>query len=115
MKKQTTTSKVTTIDSSQPKSAAVIKVEDWMKKKGYEGGALKLHQSYNFVDKVAIIDELRTAWEDSGYTINAVSNRTGVAAHTMKNWFSGKTIRPQYPTLNAVGKLFGMKLKWVKE
>lgn len=79
-----------------------------------KGGALKLDQSYNFVEKAAIIDRLRTEIEDGNVTLTYVANKSGVCESTLRNWFNGQTMRPQFPTLNAVGKLFGLKLDWVK-
>lgn len=76
-------------------------------------GRLNLNRSYNFVDKAEIIDKLRTAMDDAGMTISLASNKSGVTRTTMKRWFDGKTKRPQVPTLNAVGKLVGLKLAWV--
>ena len=77
-------------------------------------GPLALNKSYNFVDKAEIIDRLRTAMDDSGLTISVAANKSGVCRATMKRWFEGKTMRPQVPTLNAVGKLVGLRLSWVK-
>jgi hypothetical protein len=99
-----------TIDS-RPKTMA-----EWMRnERAPPQGPLKLGKSYNFVDKVEIIDVLRTAIEDNHLTITALSNKSGVAPKTISRWFDGKTKRPQVPTLNAVGKLVGLKLNWVKE
>jgi len=77
------------------------------------GGALSLNKSYNFVDKAEIIDKLRTAMDAADLSISAAANKSGVTRQTMKRWFDGKTQRPQVPTLNAVGKLVGLKLAWV--
>lgn len=80
----------------------------------YTRGVLALQKSYNFVDKVEIIDELRTAIDDAGYSVAFIANKSGVTKKTLYKWFAGKTQRPQYPTLNAVGKIVGIQLKWVK-
>jgi DNA-binding phage protein len=77
-----------------------------------KGGALSLNKSYNFVDKAEIIDKLRTAMDDAGLTLSVASNKSGVTRQTMRRWFNGKVMRPQVPTLNAVGKLVGLKLAW---
>ena len=61
---------------------------------------------------VPLIDELFLEACEHGYTLSALANRSGVSRTTLKNWFSGRTTRPQVPTLNAVGKLFGLQLKW---
>lgn len=75
---------------------------------------MRLDKSYNFVDKVEVIDQLRTALDDAGVTYAYACNKSGVCRSTLKNWFSGKTIRPQFPTLNAVGRVVGMELAWVR-
>jgi hypothetical protein len=99
-----------TIDS-RPKTMA-----EWMRnERTLPKGPFKLNRSYNFVDKEEIIDILRTAVEDNHLSIHALSNRSGVAQTTIRDWFNGKTMRPQFPTLNAVGKIVGLKLKWSKE
>jgi hypothetical protein len=74
--------------------------------------ALALNRSYNFVDKAEIIDTLRTRLDDAGFTVASAANKSGVCQMTLRNWFDGKTKRPQLPTLNAVGRLVGMKLAW---
>ena len=79
-----------------------------------KGGALDLARSYNFVDdKHEIIYELRNMMDDAHVTLSYVSTKSGVRKETMRAWFNGKTKRPQAPTLNAVGKVFGRKLGWV--
>jgi hypothetical protein len=75
-----------------------------------EGGMLKLNRSYNFVDKYTVIDELRTLVEDDGRSYTAICNRAGIVPGTMKKWFSGKTRRPQMPTINAVARVFGKRV-----
>lgn len=79
-----------------------------------KGGALRTHKSYNFTEKEAIIDVLRTAIDDAAMSHTFVCNKSGVCKTTLRNWFSGKTNRPQYPTLNAVGRVVGLKLDWVR-
>ena len=76
---------------------------------------LKLEHSYNFVDKALIIDKLHTALDDAGFTVAATANRSGVCTKTLYAWFGGKTKRPQVPTLNAVGRLVGLELQWVRK
>ena len=76
-------------------------------------GVLQLDKSYNFVDKHEAVDELRTLIEDDALKLKVVAERSGVTRQTLKRWFDGKTLRPQAPTLNAVGRLFGKRLGWV--
>ena len=77
------------------------------------GGALKLSQSYNFVDKKEAIDELRTLIDTMPF--KDVAEKSGVSRNTLDRWFLGKTMRPQLPTLNAVGCVFGKRLGWVDD
>lgn len=77
-------------------------------------GRLNLKKSYNFVDKDDIIDRLRTAMDDADVSVSYAATKSGVCRQTMNNWFSGKTRKPQVATLNAVGKLVGLQLRWVK-
>ena len=79
-----------------------------------KGGALNLSKSYNFVEKSQMIDTLRTAYNDAGITVAFAANKSGVCVNTLNNWFNGKTMRPQFTTLNAAGKIVGLRLDWVK-
>jgi DNA-binding phage protein len=78
-------------------------------------GPLNLNKSYNFVDKLPYIDKLRTIMEEADVKVPYVANKSGVCRETLYNWFSGKTRRPQAPTLNAVGRIFGKRLDWVDD
>jgi transcriptional regulator with XRE-family HTH domain len=62
---------------------------------------LKLYKSYSFRDKDPIIDAMRTAIADTGDSLAKVSERSGVSAGTMGNWFNGRTRRPQFATVAA--------------
>ena len=84
------------------------------KSKGSTRGVLNLNKSYNFTEKAEMIDALRTAYDDAGITITFAANKTGVCKSTFRAWFGGKTMKPQYPTLNAAGKIVGLRLEWVK-
>ena len=69
------------------------------------------YKSYNFgADKDPIIDEVRTVFQDSGWTYKRVEDESGVTAVTLRNWFEGKTRRPQAATVNAVLRSMGFKL-----
>jgi hypothetical protein len=76
-------------------------------------GVLKLDRSYNFVDKREAVDELRTMLDDDRMSLRVAHEKSGVALSTLHGWFNGKTMRPQLPTLNAVGRVFGKRLGWV--
>jgi transcriptional regulator with XRE-family HTH domain len=92
----------------------VVKMAEWLKdKEGYRRGSLNLPKGYNFIDKHPIIDHIRTWVQDAQMPLAEVSRRSGVTPQTIKRWITGQTRKPQAPTLNAVGKVFGKKLKWV--
>jgi DNA-binding Xre family transcriptional regulator len=78
-------------------------------------GPLNLARSYNFTEKHECIDELRTMIADSGLSIEELADRAGVHHTTIYLWLTGKTRRPQTPTLNAVGRVLGRRIGWVYE
>ena len=90
-------------------------VHKFVPKKQPTKGPLNLNKSYNFVDKLPYIDKLRTMIDEADFKMGYVSNKSGVTRTTLRNWFSGKTRRPQAPTLNAVGRIFGKRLDWVDD
>lgn len=67
--------------------------------------------SYNFVDKDPEVDRLRTVVGNTPYAI--VSACSGVSETTLRNWFLGKTRKPQNASIEAVGRAMGMKREWV--
>ena len=68
------------------------------------------YKSYNFVDKDPIIDEIRAIFDEANVTYKWVEDESGVTAHTLANWFGGKTKKPQAATINAVLRALGYKL-----
>ena len=77
-------------------------------------GYLKAYKSYVFRDKDPIIDKTRTVVEDAKMSYSEVEAKSGVSASTMYNWFQGRTRRPQFATINAVGRACGQELVWHK-
>lgn len=73
---------------------------------------LKKYKSYRFTDKDPIIDATRTVVQDSGMSYQEISAKSGVAVGTLGAWFNGRTKRPQFCTVNAVGRTCGMTLVW---
>lgn len=67
---------------------------------------LRLYKTYMFRDKDPIIDELRTALQDEyGSTRGAeeiIHNASGVSIACQREWFEGKTMKPQHATIRAV-------------
>ena len=70
-------------------------------------GPLNLQRSYNFVDKHSIVDELRTAIEDSGEPIEFIAQSAGVTAQTIYCMLSGKTRKPYSTTLEGIARALG--------
>jgi DNA-binding phage protein len=73
---------------------------------------LKLYKSYNFVDKDPVIDKMRGVVKDLSY--GEISEKSGVSASTLYNWFEGNTKRPQYATVIAVMRSLGYKEQFIK-
>lgn len=91
-----------------------IKMAEWLKDNGhYRRGSLNLPRGYNFIDKHPVIDHIRTWIQDAHMPMAELSRRSGVTPMTIRKWLDGRTRKPQAPTLEAVGKVFGKKLKWV--
>jgi transcriptional regulator with XRE-family HTH domain len=76
---------------------------------------LRLLKSYNFVDKDPVIDKMRGPVKQSEMTYAEISDKSGVSASTIYNWFEGKTKRPQYATVVAVMRVLGYKEFFVKK
>jgi phosphoserine phosphatase len=68
------------------------------------------YKSYSFVDKDPIIDEVRGVFDAAGVSKQWVEDESGVTTHTLRQWFDGKTRRPQAATVNAVLRSLGYKL-----
>lgn len=77
-----------------------------------KSNGLKPYKSYRFLTKDPIIDLTRTVVQDSGYSYAEISHASGVSANTMYNWFHGKTRRPQFATIEAVGRACSQTLVW---
>ena len=75
-----------------------------------QGGALKLTKSYNFVDKVPVVDELRTLVQHSGLTFDQMAEASGVSKGCIWKLFNGQTIGPRRTTLEGLAQVFGKRL-----
>jgi transcriptional regulator with XRE-family HTH domain len=73
-----------------------------------------MYKSYRFTNKDPIIDRLRTIIADQGATLNYIERKSGVCANTLRNWFHGKTKRPQHATVAAVAAVLGYHIAFVK-
>lgn len=67
------------------------------------------YKSYSFIEKDPVIDALRTAVSQHGFTYPELHEKSGVAYTTIHNWFHGKTRRPQFATVAAVARAMGKK------
>jgi hypothetical protein len=67
------------------------------------------YKSYLFVEKDPVIDAMRTAFSDAKVSYQDVSNESSVATATIRNWFHGRTRRPQFATTAAVTRALGKK------
>jgi DNA-binding phage protein len=65
---------------------------------------------YAFVDKHSIVDEIRTAIEDSGEPVEFIAHSAGVSRATIDAWLSGKTRKPYSTSIEAVARALGKHL-----
>lgn len=75
--------------------------------------ALNLYRSYNFVDKDPVIDLMRDLVKGQRMGYAKLAHMSGVSESTLRNWFDGKTRRPQYATVAAVMGSLGYRQTWV--
>jgi hypothetical protein len=79
---------------------------------------MKTYSAYLFRDKDPVIDELRTLIENEAggrlahNHLIRIENDGGPSVTTMRNWFFGKTRRPQSPTVEAAGRALGYRRVW---
>lgn len=69
-------------------------------------GFLK-YKAYPFVDKDPIIDVLRTIKRDVEMKDSEIRDAGGPTTGTLRNWFKGKTRRPQFATVAAAAVAMG--------
>lgn len=69
-------------------------------------GFLK-YKAYPFVDKDPIIDVLRTIKRDKAMKDSQIHSEGGPSIGTLRNWFGGKTRRPQFATVAAAAMAMG--------
>lgn len=67
------------------------------------------YRSYHFIDKDPVIDALRTAVSGSKKSYRQLHEESDVSVSTIRNWFHGKTRRPQFATVAAVLRATGKK------
>lgn len=75
-------------------------------------GILK-RNDYAFIDKHGIIDEIRTAIQDSGEPVEFIAHSAGVTPQTIYAWLSGKTRKPYSTSVEAVARALGKHITLV--
>lgn len=75
---------------------------------------MRIYQSYSFIDKDPVIDKVRTAIQKEKISYAQIEAISGVTDATLRNWFEGKTRRPQYATVAAVFRAMGYEAQWQK-
>jgi DNA-binding phage protein len=65
---------------------------------------------YAFIDKHSIVDELRTAIQDSGEPVEWIALSAGLSPRALYSWLSGKTRRPYSTSIEAVARALGKHL-----
>jgi hypothetical protein len=73
---------------------------------------MKRYKTYVFKERDPIIDDTLALIDT---TFADISRRSGVAAGTLTNWKKGRTRRPQFCTVAAVGGAAGMQLVWQRK
>lgn len=82
---------------------------------------IAIYKTYHFRNQDPIVDRLRTVVADEaglrGISVKAMANRacdlSGVSRSTKSNWYSQKTKRPQFATLNAFARAMDHELTLV--
>lgn len=65
------------------------------------------YKAYPFTDKDPIIDVLRTIKSDTGMKDSQIAEAGGPTSATLRNWFKGRTRRPQFATVAAAAVAMG--------
>lgn len=65
---------------------------------------------YAFVEKHTIVDEIRTAIQDSGEPVEYIAHAAGVSRATIDSWLHGRTKKPYSTSLEAVARALGKRL-----
>jgi hypothetical protein len=73
----------------------------------------RTYDTYRFIDKDPIIDEMRTAWQRSNKKISTLAATSGVTYGTIRNWFEGQTRSPQTASASAFMGAMGYERRWV--
>lgn len=70
-----------------------------------------VYRTYSFKDRDPILDRIQAARDGSDMTTADISEISGISTTTLYNWRRRKTRRPQYCTVIAALRTFGVDLK----
>jgi hypothetical protein len=73
------------------------------------------YDTYHFTNVDPVIDEMRTALDESGHKASWVCGVSRLSISTPMNWFNNKTKRPQNASISAFMGALGYRRKWVKD
>jgi hypothetical protein len=73
------------------------------------------YDTYNFKDVDPVIDEMRTALDDSGHKASWACGVSRLSTTTVSNWFNNKTRRPQNASISAFMGALGYRRKWIRD
>jgi len=65
------------------------------------------YNTYSFREKDPIIDVLRTMKQSTEMKDSELANLSNVSVSTIRNWFGGRTRRPQFATVAAAAVAMG--------
>ena len=72
---------------------------------------MKIYRAYFFRGADPAIKQVQAFV--GNHSLSSIEKDGGPATGTLRNWFKGKTKRPQNATLEAAGRALGMKRVWV--
>lgn len=61
-----------------------------------------------------IIKKLQDLQKESGKTSYQIAKETGLSKNNVYELLDNKNLNPKISTLNKIGKIFGITLKWTK-
>jgi hypothetical protein len=73
------------------------------------------YRTYTFNDKDPVIGQLKVLVDIQGVDFEAISAASGVSVGTLREWFYGKTRRPQHATARAVARTLKHDLQLVQQ
>ena len=68
------------------------------------------YNTYSFVEKDPVIDVLRTMKRTTEMKDSELAHLSNVSVSTIRNWFGGRTRRPQFATVAAAAVAMGYEV-----